>query len=667
MKLRRKFSLIVGAFATLLLCVVLAACGGQGSATSSDASSGAASSDAASSGTANAESAKFTEKEVPVFREALADEKLTLRFYEDTPSIAYISLQDYYKLMLPQGSMDVERQEDGTYKFTSHTGADPSTNTGQGLGGTAVADPAAGTLTSPDMPAFTNMMTMVQEGMDNSYLDGMAFVRVSRVEYDKDPEPVTFDFAKYGIAMHADEAGVYLPLQTISCIYSDFGYHYASYNGEKVYVNSDNVYDAMNLRDPEFSKPILENQERAKDMVDFSYAQLRFCIDYFDAVPSRVADKLGNHDIDATLDSEGETGKAIKAGLTSTNLVDYLMSADDLGFVIDDGGHTSLSYATSTSLMADKDSTAHQEFAKRVKDPNDTLGAYFSAQGEGQVAKAQIGTERSAAREKAFGSETYVKKGDTAVIVFDAFSANDKAWRDYFAGKGERPNTTDKITAGDYAGTVDGVAIVSEGLERAKADPEVKNVVLDLSNNGGGSLDVLEYIASLVCNREYFQWQNTLTGQLEKEYFEVDRNLDGKFDDQDKAVDYSDLNFAVLTSRSSFSCANLLPSVLADGGIMVMGERSGGGSCAVGKYVTADGAGWQLSTWRGKLINDAGHEIDDGIPVDVDLLERTNAKTLESGFPDYSCFYDVSLLSEVMNEHYGAAGAESAEALPEAA
>ena len=94
---------------------------------------------------------------------------------------------------------------------------------------------------------------------------------------------------------------------------------------------------------------------------------------------------------------------------------------------------------------------------------------------------------------------------------------------------------------------------------------------------------------------------------------------------------------------------------------MIMGERSGGGSCAVQKCVTADGAGWTLSSWRGKLINDAGHEIDDGIPVDVDLLERTGSKTTEEGYPDYSGFYDIDLLSKVMNEHFGA------KALPEAA
>ena len=511
------------------------------------------------------------------------------------------------------------------------------------------------------MPAFTNMMTMVQEGMDNMYIDGMPYLRVARTEYDKDPQPITLDFARYGITMHADDKDVYLPLQTVSVIYSDLGYHYASYNGEKVYVNSDNVYDAMKARDPEFSNPILGNMKRASDMADFSYAQYRFCIDYFDGVPSRKADTLGNHNIDATLDAMGEDGKAIKDGLVSTDLVEYIMACEDLGLVIDDGGHTRLSYLNGTSLQSDESNPVYQELVNRMKDPNNILGAYYNSNTDAQIAKQQMSEERMAVRDAAYGGETYIKKGDTAVIVFDAFSANDPAWRDYFAGKGERPNTTDRIAAGDYKDMVDAVAIASEGLERAKADPEVKNVVLDISNNGGGSLDVLEFIASAVCGQEYFQWQNTLTGQLEKEYFDVDRNLDGAFDEQDKAVDYSGLNFAVLTSRSSFSCGNLLPSVLADAGIMVMGERSGGGSCAVGKYVAADGTGWTLSTWRGKLINAAGNEIDDGVPVDVDLIERTGSKTTESGLPDYSCFYDINLLSQVMNEHYGA------QALPAAA
>ena len=204
---------LLHAVTTVAFAVTLAACGNQGASASSGVSLG---------GVADVTSASFTQKEVPVVREGLTDEKLTLRFYEKTPTVAYISLKDYYKLMLPQGSMDVERKDDGTFLLTSHTGVDSSKNMGKGLGGTAVVDPAKGTLTSPDLPAFTNMMTISQEGMDNVYLDGMPFVRVSHVEYDKEAQPITLDFTKYGIAMYTDDKDVYLPFQTVSSIYSDY-------------------------------------------------------------------------------------------------------------------------------------------------------------------------------------------------------------------------------------------------------------------------------------------------------------------------------------------------------------------------------------------------------------------------------------------------------------
>jgi hypothetical protein len=385
----------------------------------------------------------------------------------------------------------------------------------------------------------------------------------------------------------------------------------------------------------------------------FSYANLRFCIDYFDGVPSRVADALGKHDIDATLDAMGEEGKAIKSGLVSTNPFEAFVATEDLGFVVGDGGHTSLSYMRSTSLEANAEDPTYQGLARIVEDANNPLGVFYNWNADKTNVEYELYMECMAARDKAYNGQTYIKKGDTAVIVFDAFAADQKGWEDYFAGTGERPSATQEIPSGDLAGQVDSVAIASEGLARAQEDPEVKNVVLDISNNSGGSLDVLVYLASVVSGRDFEQCQNTLTKQLFREYFDVDRNLDGTFDEKDDLVDFSDLNIAVLTSRSSFSCGNILPSVLADEGIMVMGERSGGGSCAVQKCVTADGVGWQMSTWRGKLINDAGQDIDDGVPVDVDLLERTGSKKTESGNPDYSGFYDIDLLSEVMNEYFG--------------
>ncbi len=128
-------------------------------------------------------------------------------------------------------------------------------------------------------------------------------------------------------------------------------------------------------------------------------------------------------------------------------------------------------------------------------------------------------------------------------------------------------------------------------------------------------------------------------------------------------MDYSDLNFAVLTSGYSYSCGNQLPCLMKDAGVPIIGERSGGGSCSVQRDLTGEGLVYSHSSWISRLVNDAGEEIDDGVPVDVDLLERAGSKKerrvaefdgkrVETELHDYSSFYDLDNLSQVMNEIY---------------
>ena len=94
---------------------------------------------------------------------------------------------------------------------------------------------------------------------------------------------------------------------------------------------------------------------------------------------------------------------------------------------------------------------------------------------------------------------------------------------------------------------------------------------------------MLEYMMAILTNKVnqsnvyHFTAVITTTGNLHEEYAQVDLNLDGVFDDRDKDVVY-DFNFAVLTTKTSFSCGNLMPVMCKDNGICVLGETSGGGS-----------------------------------------------------------------------------------------
>jgi hypothetical protein len=128
---------------------------------------------------------------------------------------------------------------------------------------------------------------------------------------------------------------------------------------------------------------------------------------------------------------------------------------------------------------------------------------------------------------EAFGDERYVVEGDTALIVLDSFCGVDfEGWEDYYAGRGERPSATEPY---DETGEIDSAAIFLDGIERAAADPSVRNVVLDISNNTGGSLDVVALVCAIMTGDASFRFENVLTGTVGREDFEVDVNLDGSF------------------------------------------------------------------------------------------------------------------------------------------
>ena len=148
----------------------------------------------------------YEDREIPVFRERETNETIKLRFYEDLPNVAYVNIEDYHHLYLPEAVVTAERistesdvqpeEGSGVYLVRNETGA-------------AVIDTEKETLSSEDLPAFTNVMGLIQPGMANTYLDGLPYVRWVREERNrnlssvKGPEqlseeagPVTLDYAE---------------------------------------------------------------------------------------------------------------------------------------------------------------------------------------------------------------------------------------------------------------------------------------------------------------------------------------------------------------------------------------------------------------------------------------------------------------------------------------
>ena len=582
-----------------------------------------------------ADGGTYTERTVPVVTKIAPDATVTLRFYDDMPDVAYISAADFHSIVIPGSTLAVTYTGNGQYTLANGDA-------------TATVNIKDDVFVSDQFEAFTNQMGLLQPGMANVYYDGMPFVRYKSVAYFPAKATTTLDFGAYGIDIRSDGKGtVYFPFATLADMYTDLYYHHAGFNGEKVVANlSVNEVDLSKI-DPDYNAPIIARETRPADLAEFTYKELCFAMDHFYGYPGRIKynDALKTKGLDKTLEEDIECGPAIKKLLLSENLPDYMLGMTGLTGVYFDG-HTALDITSSLGDAVDHPELA-QKFQATVAANQDVVMLVMSAI---QMMRSMIADQEAVSllRPKSYGEGvTYVKKGDTAVCIFDSFnSRNEKAWKDYYAGNGPMP-TVDNTENDD-------MIIFLDALNKAAADPEVKNLIIDISKNGGGSADIVMAMTALIMGKSYISQDNSLTGQRAIVEYEVDRNFNRVFDAADEDVHY-DLNFAVLTSGTSFSCGNLFPAMLKESGIPVIGATSGGGACAIQAMCTADGFCFQISSFRARLNTLDGENIDSGvtptlpIPVDGTIdIQVSDDQTVS--VKDYTKFFDIDYLKSLMEE-----------------
>ena len=387
-------------------------------------------------------------------------------------------------------------------------------------------------------------------------------------------------------------------------------------------------------------RSLLNSDERTPAMADFTYREMCFLVDYFYGKPSLavIAPSLQKDKFDNVLDTYSDESRAAKRLLKSTSKKDYFFGLSILTNVFFDGGHT--------VLVAD--------FYKGSEIYPDSLIAQYANK---VIANAETDDENLAAM---------------SLILFLAKSANsmmpaqDKklALQKYTAVKEWEDVAIKLYIQGDTAVFCFDI-FVNEVIHPFKwslnyaKEQGVKNFVIDLSTNSGGSTDVLDYMMAILTNKvnrtniHHYSAVITTTGNLHEAYAQIDLNLDGVFDDRDKDVFY-DFNFAALTSAASYSCGNLMPIMCKDNCICLLGEKSGGGSCALMMTFTAESHFFSLSSPI-KLVSDMGLDVDWGAPVDYNLVGTkiiTNAYGQKDEVKDYSKLYDFDLVSSLVTEFY---------------
>lgn len=167
----------------------------------------------------------------------------------------------------------------------------------------------------------------------------------------------------------------------------------------------------------------------------------------------------------------------------------------------------------------------------------------------------------------------YSSDGKTALVVFDSFS---------HIARPENGEDISKVSM-DYLIEKDDIFALKNNLETIKNKGGVRNVIIDLSLNGGGfiayCLKALCLIAKNANNVSLYL--KDITDNAVYQYTgKFDSNLDGKYDLDDVYGD--DFNFYIMTSSYSYSCGNAFPYLAQKLGLAsTIGMTSGGGECAV--------------------------------------------------------------------------------------
>lgn len=405
-------------------------------------------------------------------------------------------------------------------------------------------------------------------GAENTY---PLFERNSK-STDRYGKMLVMDLKPYGIDLVKTDKGYFVPLQTVSdvvCNYFDCPLYFS---GEAV-VASEGLNDE--------GRAIMQagNWQWTEDLADFSYRELCFVLDY----QYGLKEIHGIESFDTMFDETGLKAQFLGSGAAEADKALWQLIYFYLGDL-----HSQF---TSLSALSDREA-----FTDYVSEAGQGLAASHR-----NAAMAEFG----AARNKAYpdGIPAYEEIGDTAYITFDVFT-DPSGETDYFAPVTEADNSEkDTIRLIQYACS----RILREGSP-------VKNVVLDLSMNGGGATIAAQYVMSAFLGEADFSTRNKMTGAMSDAVYRADTNLDGVFDEKDSFAE-NGLKLYCIATPISFSCGNLVPCAFkATSKVTMLGQVSGGGSCSIHCFSTAYGTGFQISGYRrfSVMKNGSFYDVDTG-------------------------------------------------------
>ncbi len=419
---------------------------------------------------------------------------------------------------------------------------------------------------------------------------------------------IDFDMKEYLIDLIEVDGECYIPLQTVNDLLVSQNYVYVVFNREKVIASSygSSVLDEM------YEAP---TGTMSEEFARFNYNELRFMLDTFYGLKAE-------HNITNFGDFFASTNLFMDLSGTDPKAFDNAIRRLTMKYF--DDGHSGL---------------LKKSYLGGMDDPNDAEAkvSMFDDIGTSSNDRVWEGMRIKGIRAGYYPDHPemdpyegtgevwlYEEFGDTAVITFDSFDVKKK---DYYKDA-DLSNPQD---------TIELIAYANQQITRE--DSPVKNVVVDLSCNGGGAADAAVFLISWLRtdNIGVVTLKNTLTGAQSVGAYNADVNLDGEFDFDDSLP--IEINRYILTSDQSFSCGNLVPTALKGKPcVTLLGKTSGGGSCVVRSCTSASGAVFAVSSSNqiSSMKNGSLYNADEGAEPDFAISR-------------YETFYDREALVDFIH------------------
>lgn len=448
------------------------------------------------------------------------------------------------------------------------------------------------------LPAMSTILDLTSFNLFDSQNRPRLMQRVEPKYLPRFGDPVEINLGSYGIDLVVKDGKYLMPLQTYSDVFvTPPSLNSVYFNGKSIIIDS----DLSKNGDPEVRSIYYEGEhgERSSELAKFGYGELCMMLDTLYG----LKDCKEITSFDKLFQTVGSSSVESRAMVQEYSLKSYLLgpsvfTADKaiytlIGDYLDDNHCKWFNFSYLTG--------EHEGY-----EPNGASRDRMS------VYQKRYATARSSVYPD--GVPDYEEIGDTAFVTFDYFLMNSDIIKKeddldlYYTLPIEELPEKDTIST-----------IIKAHNKITRENSPIKNVVIDLCINGGGAADLGVFVASWYLGVADISVKNTLSGALCTTSYRADVNLDHEFDEKDTL---GDRKLFCLTSPYSFSCGNLLPSVLSlSEKVTILGKTSGGGACVVSPVSSAWGTSFRISSFRKicYMKNGSYYDVDQGVEPDYTI------------------------------------------------